>query len=346
MKPFYWRGTTNFGDYLNSWIWPRLLDGYLDENDGVRLVGIGSLLKGTLNNVEGKKVIFGTGSGYGSIPDPKAYQDWSFYFVRGPMTAKAFNLGPEKSLVDGAWLLSQIPEYSTPVTAKKSVSFVPHWTTSDTGDWGTVCKKAGLNFVDPLDDLSTVLSTIANSELVIAESLHGAIMADYFRTPWIPVSISPKFLPFKWVDWFQSLELEPTMTPLPLSDWFEYVYSGKSRKGISYELREVPISADVGVVETKSADKPGAMYAKKIKLKRHLREMRRKTLAGLSTVRNVYPISRWNAAHQDKLANMLREVAKGKPSLSKEAVHAEKIERLSAITETLKNDYDSGKLKP
>ena len=347
MKPFYWRGTTNFGDYLNSWLWPRLLEGYLSEDDGIRLVGIGSLLKGSLNIVQGRKVIFGTGSGYGSIPDPEEFKDWLFYFVRGPLTAKSFGLSDDKAIVDGAWLLSQLPEFQREETSKSGVSFIPHWTTADSGAWETVCSRAGIQYIDPQGELLSVLKSLATSELVIAESLHGAIMADFFRTPWIPASISPKFLPFKWVDWFQSIELDPAIVPLPLSDRFEYLYCGQSPRNIDYRAAAQPIAANVGVVESRQTnERPGRLYAKKIRLKRFLRDSRRRALQGFSVCRNVYPLSRWNETHQAKLAKTLNEISKLKPFLSAQTVRNAKVDQLSAVTEKLKTDYRTGGILP
>ena len=37
--------------------------------------------------------------------------------------------------------------------------------------------------------------------------MHGAIVADTLRVPWIPVRTNPKILPFKWLDWCQSVKL-------------------------------------------------------------------------------------------------------------------------------------------
>ena len=72
MKPFYWTGSTNFGDAMNEWLWPDVLGDLINDEDPIRLIGIGSLLRSELNFVKGPKLIFGTGSGYGTLPTETA----------------------------------------------------------------------------------------------------------------------------------------------------------------------------------------------------------------------------------------------------------------------------------
>ena len=44
--------------------------------------------------------------------------------------------------------------------------------------------------------------------------MHAAILADAFRVPWIPVSISGTFNGAKWQDWGQSLGMQVDIRPL------------------------------------------------------------------------------------------------------------------------------------
>ena len=339
MKPFYWQGTRNFGDYLNSWIWPRLLPGCLSDDASVRLVGVGSLLKASLNLLEGRKVIFGSGSGYGSIPKPEHYRDWEFYFVRGPLTAECFRLPHEKSIVDGAWLIGLLPEFEEFRSKRHGVTFIPHWATSETGDWEIPCSMAGFEYLDPQGDLEGILQRIASSELVVTESLHGAIVADLFRTPWIPVRISPKFLSFKWLDWFRSIELEGQMRSLPLSDMFEFIYHRRSFRFIDYTGRAVPVPECTLAEEVHELPPPGKLYRVYSSTKGRLRSLRRKALDACKRIRGVYPLSSWNERHQCKLAKTFERIAQLEPLMSTDLLHAKKMEQLFHVTEKLKRDF-------
>src|SRR5439155_10040399 len=52
------------------------------------------------------------------------------------------------------------------------------------------------------------------------ESLHGAIVADALRVPWVPLRIrrNPHTSPFKWEDWCSSMELPYGPTDVDLED--------------------------------------------------------------------------------------------------------------------------------
>lgn len=71
-------------------------------------------------------------------------------------------------------------------TAKKwKYSFMPHVGSLDFFDWEAICNKLNINFIDPRENPLTVLTNIRASEKIITEAMHGAIVADSFRIPWI-----------------------------------------------------------------------------------------------------------------------------------------------------------------
>jgi succinoglycan biosynthesis protein ExoV len=61
--------------------------------------------------------------------------------------------------------------------------------------------------------VETVLRELQETELLLTEAMHGAIVADALRVPWAPVRLYPRFTLFKWQDWTQSMDL-----PLKIHD--------------------------------------------------------------------------------------------------------------------------------
>jgi succinoglycan biosynthesis protein ExoV len=139
MRVFYYRASKNFGDNLNHWVWPRLIPDQLGMESDDLLVGIGSLIKSDLSKVPGRKIIFGTGSGYGALPLAEEIASWRFYCVRGPLTARLLGLPSEKAVVDGAWLVDMLPDCRYRHRHQSGVVFVPHWTTDLYANWRQPC---------------------------------------------------------------------------------------------------------------------------------------------------------------------------------------------------------------
>jgi hypothetical protein len=146
----------------------------------------------------------GTGTGYGRFPRNVHDKSWRIFAVRGPLTAQAIG-NSELAVTDPAVLLSLLPEFQA--SRRSGAAFVPHWTTAASGQWEEICELIGIEFIDPRDEARSVIRRIASSAIVIAESMHGAIVADAFRVPWVPVVISHS-RPLKWHDWTLSLGLQ------------------------------------------------------------------------------------------------------------------------------------------
>jgi succinoglycan biosynthesis protein ExoV len=62
--------------------------------------------------------------------------------------------------------------------------------------------------VDPCWPVEQVLAAIGQTKVLLAEAMHGAIVADALGIPWIPIITSPRILTFKWRDWCSSLGLD------------------------------------------------------------------------------------------------------------------------------------------
>ena len=210
MKLYYYQhdGYLNFGDDLNVWLWQRLLPGMLDDDPTVTLVGIGTLLNDQLNAVTpGAEVrlIFSTGVGY--FGAPKIDATYRVYCVRGPLSAEAAGLPAEAAVADGALLLRRLyrPE---PRPKKYKMAFMPHIDAIADEGWARACEEAGIGFIDPRWPTETVLERLCEIEVLLAEAMHGAIVADTLRIPWVAVTTASHILPFKWTDWCRSVNLE------------------------------------------------------------------------------------------------------------------------------------------
>jgi succinoglycan biosynthesis protein ExoV len=220
MKLYYYRGLRpNFGDELNTWLWPQLLPGFFDGDDRSLFLGIGSTVFDWLPR-DSQKIVFGAGYG-GYTPVPVIDERWTFYFVRGRVTAETLRLDASTAIGDAA-ILVRSGEVPRPAKAYKA-SFMPHWQSARDGEWVDVVREAGLHYVDPSGDVVGVLTQILASQLVITEAMHGAIVADALRVPWIAVQPLQARNRMKWLDWASALDLGIRFGPLSPSSAFEYV---------------------------------------------------------------------------------------------------------------------------
>ncbi|MCW1717700.1 polysaccharide pyruvyl transferase family protein [Pseudoalteromonas sp. A3] len=217
MKLTYFSGhVPNFGDELNKYMWDSLVSpSFFDEDDSKLFLGIGSILWDYLPK-KPKKIVMGSGYG-GYTPKPDVHDSsWDIAFVRGPRTAAALNINPSLAITDAAILthFMQLPKQSK----KYKVSFMPHYESITRGNWQKVCTHAGINFIDPTNpDVLFSLSEIDKTELLITEAMHGTILADTLRVPW--VALKP-ILPIhhnKWFDWAESLDINLEFSQMPSS---------------------------------------------------------------------------------------------------------------------------------
>jgi len=224
MKLYYYRAQPgNFGDDLNLWLWPRLLrrpfEGFChhdpttiveNEREPRLFLGIGTLLNQNVP-VRPRKLVFGTGAGYGNTPDLD--DRWRFRAVRGPLTARVLGLPESLGIGDPATLVRAL---ELPAAASRErVAFMPHVQSAAAADWKVVCDDVGIRYIDPTSSVEEVLALIQGSDRVITEAMHGAIVCDSLRVPWIPVVGYDHVNAFKWHDWCATLGLEYRPSRLP-----------------------------------------------------------------------------------------------------------------------------------
>ncbi|MEJ1158832.1 polysaccharide pyruvyl transferase family protein [Prosthecomicrobium sp. N25] len=212
MKLYAFRGEfPNFGDELNRLLIPKVLPGLLDENEDQILLAIGSVLFNDFPR-RARKVVFG--SGYGRYtPPPDLDPTWDVHCVRGPLTAQALGLPPECVAADTAILANR--HLRQPTGKRYRAGYIPHWESLMRADWAKVCGMANVTFIDPRWPVERVLDMIQACEMVIAEAMHGAIVADALRTPWLAVLPFHRRHHFKWQDWALALDLNLVQHRLP-----------------------------------------------------------------------------------------------------------------------------------
>ena len=196
----------------------------MNVEDGVLLLGIGTVISRSLIPFANRYIVLGSGVGYDALPEDFGGPKWEILSVRGPLTAEILGLIPEKALIDGAVLLRLLPECEPlPASQRKGVVFMPHCDALTNGNWKQVCEMAGFDFLDPHLDSEHTVQRIRNARLVIADAMHAAIVADALRVPWIPVVLSPASNSFKWLDWTLSLDLPYQPATLSASTLLEFV---------------------------------------------------------------------------------------------------------------------------
>ncbi|MEM9164563.1 MAG: polysaccharide pyruvyl transferase family protein [Cyanobacteria bacterium P01_F01_bin.4] len=228
MKLFHYQRrdrTPNFGDELNTWLWPKLMPGSFDDDDSTLFVGTGTLLNSLLaerTKAAQRLIIFSSGAGY-EQPIQQIPQHWQIACVRGPLSAAVLALPTTTAIADGGILVNRC---FTPTGEKTSdYGFMPHIHHANYAapDWKQICEPLGVRYIDPRGPVEQVLEAIGQVKVLLAEAMHGAIVADALRVPWVPIVTSPRILRFKWQDWCASMALpyRPQVLP-PLTGYPPY----------------------------------------------------------------------------------------------------------------------------
>ena len=207
----------NFGDDMNEWFWDAVFPDYGQVAPDHTMFGIGSILWRKNFELFDKIVVMGSGSGYGVTPD-QVPDNATIGWVRGPRTGRLMGVEPDRVITDPATLAARLPEFSD-VEKTDEVIFMPHVGTARLAlDWDGIASRAGVSYLSPANDSRMVIRRLAGARLVVTESLHGAILADAFRVPWVTMAISPTFTAHKFHDWAESMETDmrifPSLGPL------------------------------------------------------------------------------------------------------------------------------------
>jgi succinoglycan biosynthesis protein ExoV len=216
---YSWRGAVrNFGDELNALLWPRLLPGVFDDDPAVLFLGIGSVLDARHDPAAVKLV---AGAGYGGYePPPVLDATWHIQWVRGPRTARVLGLPAGLGLGDPAMLLP------TPRgDGGRGIGFMPHFESLARGAWPEAAAAAGMALIDPRGEPAAILRSIAGCRLLLSEAMHGVIVADAMRVPWIAMRPLIARHRAKWHDWADTLGLDLRFQPLAATSLTERLHA-------------------------------------------------------------------------------------------------------------------------
>jgi succinoglycan biosynthesis protein ExoV len=166
-------------------------------------------------------------AGYMGLPDVKD-GTWDIRFVRGPNTARTLDIDPALSICDSAVLLRAMD--LPPPDDSVNIAFMPHYESLERGDWAEACRLAGMTLIDATAPVETVLSQIRGARLLITEAMHGAIVADALRTPWIGARPIYGGHHKKWLDWAGALNVDVRLNELKPTSVLEY-YIGRTGRG-------------------------------------------------------------------------------------------------------------------
>jgi succinoglycan biosynthesis protein ExoV len=214
----------NFGDDLNDWLWPIIFGRGSQHDDNKLFYGIGTILSKSTKLVDTNskigKIVFGTGvrPSFDPITIDKS---WDIKFVRGPLSSMALG-GEVEYISDAAYTIRHLDSFPEFLNSDKKheISLIPHISSTSKFDWRAICIELGFNYISPHSEsgVEYTIREIASSKYILAEAMHGAILADILRIPWKRFVLSTTtgegtmISEFKWMDWLFSLKIPATKT--------------------------------------------------------------------------------------------------------------------------------------
>jgi succinoglycan biosynthesis protein ExoV len=165
------------------------------------------------------------GAGFGGYEAPAVLdRSWLIHWVRGPRTARLLGLPADVGAGDPAMLLSTVgwaPE------GGPRIGFMPHFESAECGAWTDAAASAGMELIDPRGEPSAIIAAIGRCRVLLSEALHGVIVADTLRVPWLAVRPLAQIHRPKWDDWAETLDLRIEFHPLVASSLIERLQTSR-----------------------------------------------------------------------------------------------------------------------
>lgn len=209
----------NFGDLLSAYIAEKGLIAPLFPADRYRLIGSAideAVLAADLRQVgkdEATIACWGCGArSFAGLSDATR-ERVALFGVRGPLSRAALALQEGTPLGDPALLLPLLykPNVSTG-SGSDEVLCVPHFN-EPLSDQEILTRTGADAILSPrvsnFADCELLIDRIANAELVLAGSLHAAIVAFAYGTPFAFLDLGFVDAPFKWQDFASLIQIEP-----------------------------------------------------------------------------------------------------------------------------------------
>lgn len=201
----------NFGDAMNPWFWEKIFPDLLNAESKDYICGIGTILNSTLPRDKPLHIL-GSGFGYSKDNTFKLPSNAVAHFVRGPLSAKSLKLTDKQFICDPGLLISDLHEG----VKKKihSIGFIPH-ESIHSASLEALFANTSIIYINPCLPYKDVFNLISSCEKLVCSAMHGAIIADSYRVPWLPVITSNEILQFKWQDWCLSMGINYNPKILP-----------------------------------------------------------------------------------------------------------------------------------
>ena len=310
MKLVHYRGAVpNFGDDLNSVLWPALAPGLFDDDASEIFMGIGTII-GMQTPPHAKHHVFSSGIGNDKLAAWHG-RDVSYWCVRGPLSAQLLDLPPDMELTDGAILAPLASVFPAGAAPGPATLVIPHFQTLEHPGWAEVAQQTGFEVLDPRADPVPVIARIARARLVLTESLHGAILADTYGVPWRAFATSGNFGTTKFVDWCLSLGMEFDVTYVPPPSAGHILQHGKGQ--CVWGQTVTPTIADAVAAFQTRVGAPGTITLRD-RVKSHIKQR--------ALVQRLLPYS------TSRTAAALTRLANGPAQLSREATRQRLQERM------------------